>query len=83
MLSPRLISAFNNQKTEEAALYYRIFNDMGRRDELYNYYYRTHRTNFTKVYTALRGSDVLEAWLHQLYSTLLELFHSEVGCATL
>ena len=79
MLSPKLISALNNQKSGEAALYYKIFNDMGRRDELYNYYYRTHRTNVTKVYNALRSSDTLDVWLHQFYCRLLELFHSEVG----
>jgi len=34
MISPKLISALNNQKTSEAASYYKIFSDMGRRDEL-------------------------------------------------
>ena len=66
-------------KVGEAQLFYRIFSDMGRRGELYNYYYRTHKTNCSKMFTELRTTGSVDSWLHHFYSTLLELYHAQVN----
>ncbi|KAL5265157.1 hypothetical protein ACHWQZ_G006040 [Mnemiopsis leidyi] len=79
ILSPKLISTFNNDKSEEARLYYKIFSDMGRQGELYNYYHRTHKTNSQKQFNALRTSGSVETWLHGFYSSVLELFHAQLS----
>lgn len=79
ILSPKLIATFNNGKVGEAQLFYRIFSDMGRRGELYNYYYRTHKTNCSKMFTELRTTGSVDSWLHHFYSTLLELYHAQLS----
>jgi len=79
ILSPKLISTFNNDKSEEARLYYKIFSDMGRQGELYNYYHRTHKTNSQKQFNMLRTSGSVDTWLHGFYSSVLELFHAQLS----
>ena len=68
-----------SDKSEEARLYYKIFSDMGRQGELYNYYHRTHKTNSQKQFNTLRTSGSVDTWLHGFYSSILELFHAQVS----
>lgn len=78
-LSPKLIAAFNSHDREAAKFYYKIFSEMGRTDQLCNYYYRCHRTNVSRHYTQFRQSGSVDVWLAEFYSYLLSLYHEELS----
>jgi len=79
ILSPKLIAAFNSHDGDAAKFYHKIFSDMNRTDQLYNYYYRCHRTNVSRHYTQLRQSGSVDVWLSEFYSYLISLYHEELS----
>ncbi|XP_038050090.1 conserved oligomeric Golgi complex subunit 7-like isoform X2 [Patiria miniata] len=81
MLSPQLVSAFNTHSLEAAQSYVKIFLDIDRLPQLYNYYYKCHKSSLLQQWQHLQGENLdkpLTEWLPNFYDTLLSTWHKEI-----
>ncbi|XP_071798393.1 conserved oligomeric Golgi complex subunit 7-like [Asterias amurensis] len=81
MLSPQLVSAFNTHSLESAQTYVKIFLDIDRLPQLYNYYYKCHKSSLLQQWQTLQGDNLdkpLAEWLPTFYDTLLSTWHKEI-----
>ncbi|XP_052083064.1 conserved oligomeric Golgi complex subunit 7-like [Mytilus californianus] len=81
MLSPQLISAFNNQSIEAARNYTKMFADIDRLPQLYKYYHKCHKTSLLADWKDLiqsKGDNTLKEWLTEYYDQLLSTWHVQM-----
>ncbi|XP_072035028.1 conserved oligomeric Golgi complex subunit 7-like [Amphiura filiformis] len=81
MLSPQLVSAFNTHSLESTQQYVKIFSDIDRLPQLYNYYYKCHKTSLLQQWQTLQEQNAdkpLAEWLASFYDTLVATWHKEV-----
>jgi hypothetical protein len=81
MLSPQLISAFNNQSIESARNYTQMFGDIDRLPQLYKYYHKCHKTMLLTDWKSImqsKADDSLKEWLTEYYDLLLSTWHAQM-----
>ena len=81
MLSPQLVSAFNNQSIDAARNYTKMFSDIDRLPQLYKYYHKCHKTDLLASWKGLiqtKADASLKEWLTEYYDQLLSVYHSQM-----
>ncbi|KXJ29523.1 conserved oligomeric Golgi complex subunit 7 [Exaiptasia diaphana] len=82
LLSPKIVSAFNNHSLDETKEYVQIFTDIDRLDQLQNYYIRCHKTKLQKTWVDMRTEDpnkTMLDWLATFYDVMLSTWHTEIS----
>eukprot|EP01135_Chromosphaera_perkinsii_P008698 Nk52_evm31s1444 gene=Nk52_evmTU31s1444 len=82
MMSPLVVESLNNHSTEKAKEYFKIFEEMGRKDEMRKYYFRCHKSQALKSWKNFTsGEKDIAVWLPEFFSELLDIVKRELGWA--
>jgi len=82
MLMPQLVVAFNNQATDAASTYVRIFTDIDRLPQLCKYYHNCKKGNLMRTWRQIldeKCDETVMEWMNEFYESLVTLWHTEIS----